>query len=54
MARPLEFGWFLPTAGDASTRLNDPNFAIPPDEELFKRVAHCFHKRMEVGINKSQ
>ena len=38
MTRPLEFGWFLPTAGDAPTRLNDPNFAIPPDEELFKRV----------------
>lgn len=28
----------MPTAGDAPTRLNDPDFAIPPDRTLFEQV----------------
>jgi alkanesulfonate monooxygenase len=36
-ARPLEFGWFLPTAGDA-TALGDREGHIPPTPELFDRV----------------
>ena len=34
---PLEFGWFLPTAGDA-TRLGDRTAHIPASMELFDRV----------------
>lgn len=37
MLRPLEFGWFLPTAGD-TTCYGDPSRFIPPSAELFDRV----------------
>jgi alkanesulfonate monooxygenase len=37
MAEPLEFGWFLPTAGD-TTCYGDPAAWVPPSAELFDRV----------------
>lgn len=38
MTETIEYGWFLPTAGDAATKLNDPAFAVPPSMELLERV----------------
>ncbi len=35
--RPLEFGWFLPTAGD-TTGYGDPGQLVPPSLDLFDRV----------------
>ena len=39
MADPkrLEFGWFLPTAGD-TTAYGSPSAQIPPSLELFDKV----------------
>lgn len=46
-ARRLEFGWFVPTAGDA-TCLADPAAQIEPTPELFERVvAVAEHARFE-------
>lgn len=36
----IEYGWYLPTHGDA-TRLNDPAAAIPPTPELMHRVVRA-------------
>jgi alkanesulfonate monooxygenase len=35
--QPLEFGWFVPTAGDA-TCLVDPAAQIEPSPEMMERV----------------
>ncbi len=35
MTKAIEYGWFLPTAGDAATRLDDPTFYVPPNMEFF-------------------
>jgi alkanesulfonate monooxygenase len=35
--RPLEFGWFLPTAGD-TTAYNLPGAQVPSDPAMFERV----------------
>lgn len=34
---PIEFGWFLPTAGDA-TSLGDPDAQVAPSPEMMERV----------------
>ena len=36
----IEYGWYLPTHGDA-TRMNDPAAAIPPTPELMHRVVRA-------------
>ncbi|MGI8927183.1 MAG: LLM class flavin-dependent oxidoreductase [Tepidiformaceae bacterium] len=40
MDAPLRFGWYIPTHGDGRT-VADPATFIPPDMDLFMRVAHA-------------
>ena len=40
MSVPLRFGWYIPTHGDGTT-VGDPATFIPPDMDLFMKVAHA-------------
>ena len=43
MSRPLEFGWFLPTAGD-TTAYGERDALVPSSPELFQKVVDAAEK----------
>ena len=52
-ARPISFGWFLPTSGD-STNLGDPQARIPQSPEMFDEIVEAVvTKLLKVGEKSS-
>ncbi len=44
MSEQIDYGWFLPSPGDAKTRLGNPDFAIEPSLQLFEDVSAAAEK----------